>query len=121
MMDMFQLRQHIQTPTRTNIKTSTLIDVIFTRIDDDKITNAGVIDLGISDHSLVYVCRKVSIPKEPPKIVYTRQFKNYQINNFKQDLVDCINSHITTNDPNLLWNDFKTKFLNIAKKHAPID
>ena len=119
-MDIFQLRQHIQTPTRTNVKTSTLIDVILTRIDDGKITNAGVIDLGISDHSLVYVCRKVSIPKEPPKIVYTRQFKNYQINNFKQDLANCINSHVTTNDPNLLWNEFKTKFLTIAEKHAPV-
>ena len=72
-MDIFQLRrQHIQTPTKTNIKTSTLKDVIFTRIDDNKITNAGVIDLEISDHSFVNLCRKVSIPKEPPKIVYTR-------------------------------------------------
>ena len=91
-MDIFKLRQHIQSPTRTNVKTSSLIDVILTRIDNGKITNAGVIDLGISDHSLVYVC-KVSIPKEPPKIVCTRQFKNYQINNFKQDLANCINSH----------------------------
>ncbi len=73
-MDIFQLRQHIQTPTRTNVKTSTLIDVILTRIDDGKITNVGVIYLGIIDHSFVYVCRKVSIPKEPRKIVYTSQF-----------------------------------------------
>ncbi len=38
-MDIFQLRQHIQSPTRTNVKTSTLIDVILTRIDNGKITN----------------------------------------------------------------------------------
>jgi hypothetical protein len=25
-----------------------------------------------------------------------------------------------SNDPNALWNDFKTKFLSVADKHAPI-
>ena len=55
-IDIFQLQQHIQTPTH---------------IDDDKILKAGVVDLGI-----VYICRKTSIPKEPLRIVFLRQFKN---------------------------------------------
>ncbi len=32
-------------------------------------------------------------------------------------MANCINSHITTN---FLWNYFKTKFLTIAEKHAPV-
>ena len=82
-IDIFQLQQHIQTPTRTTYNSSSLIDLILTHIDDDKTLEAGVVDLGISDHSLV-LCRKISIPKEPPKIVFTRvrQFKNYNSHQF---------------------------------------
>ena len=58
-IDIFQLQQHIQTPTRTTYNSSSLIDLILTHIDDDKTLEAGVVDLGISDHSLVYtVCIK---------------------------------------------------------------
>ena len=57
-----------------------------------KITDSGVIHLGISDHSLVYVCRKVSIPREKPKIVETRQFKNFNTGNFQQDLRQAFGS-----------------------------
>ena len=85
-IDIFQLQQHIQTPTRTTYNSSSLMDLILTRIDDDKILKAGVVDLGISDHSLVYICRKISIPKEPPKIVLSRQFKNYSSYQFKEEL-----------------------------------
>ena len=36
-IDIFQLQQHIQTPTRTTYNSSSLIDLILTHIDDDKI------------------------------------------------------------------------------------
>ena len=74
-MDIFQLQQHIQTPTRITPTTSSLIDVIITQIGDSKTLETGAIQLGISDHSLVYLCRKISIPKEPPRIIFTRQLK----------------------------------------------
>ena len=105
-MDIFQLQQHIQTPT--------------SQIGDSKILETGAIQLGISDHSLVYLCRKISIPKEPPRIIFTRQFKNYQASLFKQELSCYLSSYVTSDDPNVLWNNFKTKFLAIAQKHAPL-
>ena len=71
------------------------------------------------DHSLVYLCRKISIPKEPPRIILTRQFKNYQASLFKQELSYYLSSYVTSDDPNVLWNNFKTNFLAIAQKHAP--
>ena len=64
LMDIYQLQQHIKSPTRVTLTSATLIDVIFSQINNNKIIEAGVIDLGISDHNLVYICRKVSIPKE---------------------------------------------------------
>ena len=89
-------------------------------IDDDKILEAGVLDLGISDHSLVYICRKISIPKESPKIVLSRQFKNYSSYQFKEELGFYTSRYSTSNDPNVLWNEFKSNFLAVAEKHAPI-
>ena len=70
-IDIFQLQQHIQTPTRTTYNSSSLIDLVLTHIDDDKILEARVVDqLGISDHSLVYICRKISIPKNHQKLYF---------------------------------------------------
>jgi hypothetical protein len=63
LMDVYQLQQHIQCPTTVTITTKSLLDLILTKIDDTKTANAGVIHLGISDHSLVFICRKISIPK----------------------------------------------------------
>ena len=60
-MDMFQLQQHIQTPTRITPTALSLIDVIITQIGDSKTLETGAIQLGISDHSLVHLCRKICI------------------------------------------------------------
>ncbi|CAB3983169.1 Hypothetical predicted protein [Paramuricea clavata] len=115
-------QQHIQCPTRITSTTASLLDVILTYYGDDKILDTGVIHLGISDHSLVYLCRKLSIPKAPPKTVFTRHYKN-NVNQFNNDLSEVfslpLDSAILT-DPNALWNDFKNKFLSVADKHAPI-
>ena len=94
---------------------------ILTYCGDDKILDTGVIHLGISDHSLVYLCRKLSIPKAPPKTAFIRHYKNYDVNKFNNDLREIFSLPLDlANDPNALWNDFKTKFLSVADKHAPI-
>lgn len=119
-MNTFQLQQHIRTPTRTTPLSQTLLDVIFTYISDNKTIEAGVIELGISDHNLVYLCRKIGIPKKAPKIVFTRQFKNYNANQFRHDVSETLNLNTSSNDPNILWFEWKTKFLGIVNKHAPV-
>ncbi len=43
-----------------------------TKGSDTKIIDSGVIHLGLSDHSLAYICRKVGIPRAEPKMVETR-------------------------------------------------
>ena len=118
--DLYLLKQHIQSPTRVTARSQSLIDVIITSIDDNKIIYSGVLELSISDHRLVHICHKVSVPKVSPKIIFSRQFKSFNVNQFKEDLRDNINTNIVTNDPNILWNDWKTKFLTIAEKHAPM-
>ena len=51
-MHMYQLSQHITTPTRITINSQSLIDIILTKVDDTKTSDSGVIHVGISDHSL---------------------------------------------------------------------
>ena len=78
---------------------------------------SGVDHLGISDHSLIYVCRKISIPRNEPKIIRSRQFKHYDKNSF---LTELHKQHtINDNNPDALWEDFKTRFLFVADIHAP--
>ena len=83
----YQLQQNIKDPTRITPTSKTLLDIIITKMDDTKTIDSGVLHLGISDHSLVYLCRKVSVPKSKPKIVETRQFKFFDNDYFQQDLI----------------------------------
>ena len=93
---------------------------MITKVEDTKTIDSGVIDLGISDHNLVYICRKVSIPKQPPKIVETRQFKNFNTAAFQHDLQETFKTYSFTAEPNTAWNEWKTIFLDVANTHAPI-
>ena len=64
----FMLKQHTISPTRITPGSKTLIDLMMTKSSDNKIIDCGVIHLGISDHSLAYICRKVGIPRAEPKL-----------------------------------------------------
>ena len=63
---------------------------------------------------------KISIPRAPPKIVKTRQYKYYNNQLFKSDLREIFTNDVyQSEDPNELWNDWNTRFLIVADKHAP--
>ena len=68
----------------------------------------GLLTLGLVTIVLfIYAHILISIPKEPPKIIFTRQFKNYNSHQFKEELSYYTNLDPTSNDPNVLWNEFK--------------
>ena len=96
-LELFQMKQVIADPTRITSNTASLLDIIATN-RADKVKESGVIHLGISDHSLVYVSLKVSVPRDKPKIVESRNLKNYNINHF--------NGHISHLSRNSSW-DYK--------------
>ncbi len=68
LMKIYQLRQDITAPTRITTDTQSLIDIILTKVDDTKTCDSWVVHVGISDHSHVYICRKIGILKKKPKI-----------------------------------------------------
>jgi integrase len=107
-------------PTRATPSTKTLLDIIITKSDDTKISESGVIELGISDHSMVYICRKVSVPRQKPKIVETRQFKNFNTVQFQNDLEQVLRGFTYNYDPSIAWNKWKSIFLRVVVDiHAP--
>lgn len=118
----FDLHQLISEPTRITERTSTLIDLIFTNCPD-KIICSGVANVSISDHNLIYAYRKLSLNSQSigHKTITYRNFKNFDLESFRKDIstVDW-NIIISSNqDPNVMWQLWKTKFLDKIEKHAP--
>ena len=76
--NMFQLEQLIKEPTRITSQSQTLIDLAFSN-QPETIIKSGVDHVGMSDHSLIYIHRKIAIPRKQPKIINTRQFKHFNV------------------------------------------
>ena len=63
------LPQIINDATRITETTSSLLDHILTN-SEDKICQSGVIDIGISDHQMIYCRRKISRSKSGEKNIH---------------------------------------------------
>ena len=62
-------------------KTAILIDHILMN-SPDKVSLSGAIDLGLSDHDLIYCTRKTSLPKSHKHEIFVRSLKKYSANIF---------------------------------------
>ena len=115
----YQFIQLIKEPTKIVERSSTLLDLAFTT-DQGKISDSGVLECSISDHSLVYIIRKARPPRGPIKTIKCRNYKNYSAPNFVSDLHsaswDVINTSLTVDEA---WTSFKDIFVTIADRHAP--
>ena len=59
-------------------QSQTLNDLAFSK-RPETIIKSGVDHVGMSDHSLIYIHRKISIPRKQSKIINTRQFGRYDL------------------------------------------
>lgn len=116
----YDFQQLITEPTRITNTSQKIIDVIFIN-NSDLVVNSGIINADtISDHSAVYCELNMFVPRPKPIFVTYRNFKNFNNNDFNQDLVN------TRWDDILYLNDIedKIKLLNtyiieLFDKHAP--
>ena len=77
-LDIYGLSQLISEPTRITPTSSTLIDLCITN-SPAKISKAGVVHLGISDHSLVFMTLKICYERTGShRTIETRAFKKFQ-------------------------------------------
>ncbi len=66
-----------------------------------------------------YICRKIGIPKQEPKVVEPRQFKNFNIGEFQHDLLEALAHFMLHPDPKTALHEWKEIFYQIADIHAP--
>ena len=117
--DIYGLSQLITEPTRVTPVSKTLIDLCITN-SPEKVSNSGVIHLGISDHSSVFVTRKVHHDRFCPRTIEMRQFKHFQKNKVLSDLEQMPWSNVDLcSDPNDMWHEWKQIFVSCMDKHAP--
>ena len=117
----FQMQQLIKFPIRSTLTSQTMIDH-FALNKLRYIIDSGVFTTGFSDHDLIYGVRKVSsrINREP-KIIKSRQLKNYDSTKFRKELqqVDW-ESIIELNDVNAMSSEWEKEFIRVLDKHASI-
>ena len=101
MLNTYQLSQLINKPTRTTELTKTLLDLIICKTDDLKTVITDVVDVAISDHNLVYICRKVGIPRRKSRIIETRQYHKLNQVKFQNDLKQALQHFNEHSDPNV--------------------
>ena len=119
--EQYQLYQLIDQATRITMTTSSLIDHIVTNTPE-KISASGVIHTGISDHSLIFAIRKISIMNKQENTIKIRNMKNFNEHNFINELQEqhWEYMYFFATDPNCMWEIWKTLFLEVLNKHAPI-
>ena len=115
-----QLTQLINDYTRVTETSSTIIDLAFVS-RPETISSSGVHSLGISDHNLIYVVRKIKRPKSPPLIAKNRSFKNFSENDFVHTISrqnwDSVCNYSDVDSALTLW---KSLFSQACDLHAPV-
>ena len=83
----FDLKQLIEVPTRVTCSSSAIIDHILASFPD-RVSQQGVIDVGLSDHQIIYCTRKISIIKRGThKQIRYRSLKSYSADIYEEALV----------------------------------
>ena len=116
-----QLTQLIDEAARITPTTTSLIDHIVTNMPE-KISDSGVIHTGISDHSLVFAIRKISIVTKQENTLEIRNMKNFDEGKFIEELLKQHWEYVYffADDPNAMWEIWKNLFLEVLDKHAPL-
>ena len=118
-IQVFSLKQMISSPTRITKNTQTLIDIIACS-HSNNIAKAGVYLASISDHDLTGLCRKINCKRFAPRRIITRNYKNYDPENFKSDVRTIPWGNMVNHALNSVWDNFKYFLMQCINKHAPI-
>ena len=120
-MSMFGMTQLINTSTRITSTTSTIVYLILIS-DRAKISQCGVLDLGLSAHQVIYCTRKCKkIPISRHNGVTLRSLRNYRKEIFEEKLheVDW-QDVLDSNYVHEAFYHFKTKLMVVIDNIAPL-
>ena len=120
--ELFSFKQLIDRPTRVTLTTSSIIDHIATTRARN-IVKAGVYEVSLSDHYMVYCIRKINgAVAKGHKMIKTRKMKNFNEEAFLADVSGiCWEQKLTgTDDIDVLVSNWSNLFSLIIEKHAPM-
>ena len=122
MLQIFDLTQFVQMPTRVTQTSSTLIDHVYFS-HPENITNCFISTLSISDHFPICFTRNINskIPQNDHNKASYRCFKHFNevdfLTELTHDLEPSVNDHETV-DPDMAA--FSSLIIQQLNKHAPI-
>ena len=80
--------------------------------------NTGVFETGLSDfHKLIFTVLKQYSPKQKPKVMFYRKYKNFRNNLFRRKLENELSNYDIIN---MECDTFLRTFLKILDKYAPM-
>ena len=96
--------------------------IIFLASYPERVTQQGIIDVGLSDHQLIFCTRKLSrIKRGTHKQFKFRSFKHYSADLFKETLTSTnFPNYLNFNDATEAYDDFIQKIMVAIDKVAPI-
>ena len=81
----FGLKNIMSCPSRVTLTSKSLIDLVITS-QPAKVKNSGAIDLGISDHNLVFAVFMTTRVNPKPKYITNKAYKSLNIKQFRNDM-----------------------------------
>lgn len=97
---------------------ATQIDLILVN-NPDGIYDQGVLEIGISDHNLIYVVKKLAHAKGQRISKEVRNFKNFNERLFLEELSSIPWEYVNNfNDQNDSWLVWKSFFLEVLGRHG---
>ena len=113
------LTQHVSSPTRVTEHSSTTIDLAISNSSHAR--DCSVVNIGISDHSLVFLRREKTKINRQPRTITTRSFKNFNQEAFLDDLGNLDWSDmLTSENVDEAADIFNTNVLGVLDRHAPM-
>ena len=118
---MFGLKQLIESPTRITCSSSSIIDHILASFPD-RVTQQGILNVGLSDHQLIYCTRKITrIKRGGHKQITFRSFKNYTIDGYEKALVEInFPEYKKFDNVNDAYSNFIQKLTEVIDKVASV-
>ena len=115
--NMYSLKNLVSQKTFKNPENPSCIDLILTNCSGS-FQNTGVFETGLSDfHKFTFTVLKKYYPKQKPKVVFYRKYKNSRNNSFRSELENELPNY---DIKNMEYDTFLRTFLKILDKYVPM-
>ena len=116
----FSLKEMVQEPTGVTSNTSFCLNQILTNAGWKK-SQKGVVDVGLSDHQLIYCTRNILRTKtNMHNQIWVRSLKNYTLELLREELTKSnFPDYNIFSNVNIAYLDLAEKILSVVNKTAP--